>query len=48
MIPEVKDTFPDLLDAGADDLMKGLKQKHFTSVDLVKVLNDPLGLGNVT
>ncbi|OBT47263.1 hypothetical protein VE00_03439 [Pseudogymnoascus sp. WSF 3629] len=33
---KVKDTFPDLLDAGADDLMKGLKQKHFTSVDLVK------------
>ncbi|KFY59801.1 hypothetical protein V497_04078 [Pseudogymnoascus sp. VKM F-4516 (FW-969)] len=31
-----KDTFPDLLDAGTDELMKGLKQKHFTSVDLVK------------
>ncbi|ELR06854.1 hypothetical protein VC83_04912 [Pseudogymnoascus destructans] len=33
---KVNDTFPDLLDAGTDDLMKGLKQKHFTSVDLVK------------
>ncbi|OBT63765.1 hypothetical protein VE03_06929 [Pseudogymnoascus sp. 23342-1-I1] len=33
---KVKDTIPDLLDAGVDDLMKGLKQKHFTSVDLVK------------
>ncbi|KFZ18148.1 hypothetical protein V502_04261 [Pseudogymnoascus sp. VKM F-4520 (FW-2644)] len=32
----VKATFPDLLDAGANELMKGLKQKHFTSVDLVK------------
>ncbi|KFY29869.1 hypothetical protein V494_08416 [Pseudogymnoascus sp. VKM F-4513 (FW-928)] len=31
-----KPDFPDLLDAGVDDLMKGLKQKHFTSVDLVK------------
>ncbi|OBT99500.1 hypothetical protein VE01_02821 [Pseudogymnoascus verrucosus] len=33
---KVKDIFPDLLDAGTDELMKGLKQKHFTSVDLVK------------
>lgn len=44
----MKDIFPDLLDAGTDDFMKGLKQKHFTSVDLVKVLNHPLDLGNVT
>jgi hypothetical protein len=36
------------LDAGTDELMKGLKQKHFTSVDLVKVLKKPLGLGSVT
>ncbi|KFY92710.1 hypothetical protein V498_04801 [Pseudogymnoascus sp. VKM F-4517 (FW-2822)] len=33
---KVKTTFPDLLDAGVDDLMKGLKRKHFTSVDLVR------------
>ncbi|KFY25598.1 hypothetical protein V493_04570, partial [Pseudogymnoascus sp. VKM F-4281 (FW-2241)] len=31
-----KATFPDLLNAGANELMKGLKQKHFTSVDLVR------------
>lgn len=48
MIPEVKNNFPDLLDAGTDDLMKGLMHKHFTSVDLVKVVNNSLGLGYVT
>ncbi|KFY05125.1 hypothetical protein V491_09199 [Pseudogymnoascus sp. VKM F-3775] len=33
---KAKAPFPDLLNADVDDLMKGLKQKHFTSVDLVK------------